>query len=78
MTFGLYPSPVRTCYIRAMKKLVLATCVLAAFSASAFSAETNNHPITKHKVTQRTGQHATNPYLAHANHKAKRGKHKKI
>jgi hypothetical protein len=61
-----------------MKKLVLATCVLAVFSVSAFAAETTHVPVTKHKAMQHAGRHVTNPYLAHPLHKAKRGKHKKI
>lgn len=61
-----------------MKKLILTVCLLGVFAAQAFA--TGSDPrITKHPKAQHAKTvHPTNPYLKHAIHKAKRGKHAKI
>jgi hypothetical protein len=59
-----------SCYIRAMKKFVLAAILVMLFAVPAVAA--------KHKVTHPKPVHAQNPYLSHANHKAHRQHHKKI
>ena len=64
------PKAGRSCYIRAMKKLVLAAFLLMLFAVPAFAA--------KHKVTHPKPVHAQNPYLKHPNHTMHRQHHKKI
>jgi hypothetical protein len=59
-----------SCYIRAMKRIVLAAFLVMLFAVPAVAA--------KHKVTHPKPVHAQNPYLSHANHKAHRQHHKKI
>ena len=59
-----------SCYIRAMKKSVVAAFLLTLFAIPAFAAS--------HKVEHPKPIHAQNPYLKHANHKAHRQHHKKI
>lgn len=58
------------CYIRAMRKLVAIGFLSILFAVPSFAEQ--------HKVTHPKGVHPVNPYLVHPNHKALRGRHKKI
>ena len=61
-----------------MKKFAAAALLSIAFALPALAAETAPQPVVKHRITHPKPVHATNPYLKHPNHKAKRGHHKKI
>jgi hypothetical protein len=61
-----------------MKKFAAVALLSIAFAVPGLSAETTHPPVAKHHIEHPKPVHATNPYLKHANHKAKRGHHKKI
>jgi hypothetical protein len=59
-----------SCYIRAMKKSVVAVFLLALFAIPAFAATRKLHYPQAH--------HPENPYLKHLSHKQHRPHHKKV
>jgi hypothetical protein len=61
-----------------MKKFAAAALLSIALAAPALASVPAQQPVVKHHVTKPRPVHATNPYLKHANHKAKRGHYKKF